>query len=98
MLKKNHTSDYTSDTQERDNSTSIKLLEQKLEFMQQTLNEIKDSIANFMTEVKDGFVTKEEFNSLKKDVRDLQDIKAWGVKIVIGGVIIGLLALLGIRQ
>lgn len=98
MLKKNHTSDYTSDTQERDNSISIQLLEQKLEFMQQTLNEIKDSIANFMTEVKDGFVSKEEFNSLKKDVRDLQDIKSWGVKIVIGGVITGLLALLGIRQ
>lgn len=98
MIKKKKMQEYTPDTQERENSTSIKLLEQKLEFMQETLNGIKKSIDNFMIEVKDGFVTKEEFSALKKDVRDLQDIKSWGVKIVVGGVIIGLLALLGIKR
>lgn len=98
MLKKKTMPEYTQDTQEQENSTSIKLLEQKLEYMQATLNEIKDSIANFMTDVKNGFVTKEEFRSLQKEVRDLQDLKSWAFKIIIGSVIMGLLALLWSQQ
>lgn len=87
-------SEYTPNTQDQENATSIKLLEQGFEYMKSALDDIKTSITNLTNKLENGFVTKEEFQVVKDDVKELQDLKGWALKIVLGSVIMGLLALL----
>lgn len=94
MSKKNEIPEYTSSTQDRENATSIKLLEQGFEYMKAALDDIKNSITTLTHKLENGFVTKEEFSSLDKRVSGLEDLKAWALKIIVGSVIMGLLALL----
>lgn len=93
MSKKNESQEYTLITQDQENATSIKLLQQSFDYMKVALDDIKKSIGELRDEVKNGFVTKEEFFSLKTEVKELQDLKGWGLRIVVGGVIMALLAL-----
>lgn len=93
MAKKNNTTEYTSNTQDQDNATSIKLLEQGFEYMKSALDDIKESITILTNKLENGFVTKEEFKSLDKRVSGLEDLKGWALKIIVGGVIMSLLAL-----
>ncbi len=93
-VKKKMQEQYTPNTQDQENATSIKLLEQGFEYMKSALDDIKTSITLLTTKLENGFVTKEEFNVLKGEVNDLKDLKAWGVKLVVGSIIMGLLALL----
>ena len=79
------------------NTTSIKLLSQGIEYMTKGMDELKESFKEFREEIKDGFVTKQEFENLKEDVGDLKRIKEWTIKIIVGSVILGLLALLGLN-
>lgn len=94
QAKKNTTTRYTLDTQDQENATSIKLLEQGFEYMKSALDDIKESITLLTHKLENGFVTKEEFSSLDKRVAGLEDLKNWGMRLVIGSVIMGLLALL----
>jgi hypothetical protein len=94
MSKKNDTPQYVPNTQEEQNSVSIKLLSQSFEYMKTALDDIKKSIVELQHEVKNGFVSKEEFMNLKKEVQELQDLKGWALRVIIGSVIMGLLALL----
>jgi hypothetical protein len=94
MSKKNSATDYTLSMQDQENATSIKLLEQGFEYMKSALDDIKESISLLTYKLENGFVTKEEFRSVKDDVRELQELKGWALKIIVGSVIMGLLALL----
>lgn len=86
--------EYTPNTQDQENATSIKLLEQGFEYMKSALDDIKESITSLTAKLENGFVTKEEFKTLDKRVSGLEDLKSWGLKIVVGSIIMGLLALL----
>lgn len=94
MPKKNTTQQYAPDTQDRENTTSIKLLEQGFEYMKSALDDIKESISVLTHKLENGFVTKEEFKALKEDVNELKELKGWAIKLVGGSVILGLMALL----
>ena len=94
MPKKNSQAKYIPDTQEEQNSVSIKLLSQSFEYMKTALDDIKTSIEDLKHEVKNGFVSKDEFMHLKLEVQELQDLKAWALRIIMGSIIMGLLALL----
>lgn len=93
MSKKNNTTEYIPNTQDQENATSIRLLEQGFEYMKSALDDIKESITILTHKLENGFVTKEEFRAVKDDVKELQDLKGWALKIVVGTVIVALLAL-----
>lgn len=94
MIKKNSSIEYIPNTQDQENATSIKLLEQGFEYMKTALDDIKLSINSLTAKLENGFVTKEEFKVLEMKVKEHDDLKGWAMKIIIGSIIMGLLALL----
>ena len=57
-------------------------------------DDIKKSIENLQHEVKNGFVSKEEFFHLKYEVDNIKSILTWVNRIIVGAVIVALLALI----
>jgi len=108
MTKKNTTSDYTSGTQVQDNTIAIKLMQQTLDYMSRGIDEIKNGIEHLRDEFKEGYVSKEELtilrteiDSLRKKIKRFDNLTNYGLKTIIGFIIIGLLTLLvnsGIKQ
>lgn len=80
-----------------ENSSSIKLLTKDISYMRSGIDEIKNSINSLKIDINNGFATKEELNSLKGKIKDLEDLKGWAIKIVVGGIIVSLLAIIGIK-
>lgn len=82
--------------------TAIQLTNQKLDLSLKTvtagIDDIKASMVGLKDSIENGFVTKQEFTNLKEAVADLQNYKSWAIKIVLGAVIVGVLALLGLPK
>lgn len=82
--------------------TAIQLTNQKLDLSLKTvtagIDDLKASMTGLKESIDNGFVTKQEFSNLKEAVTDLQNYKSWAIKIVLGAVIAGVLALLGLPK
>ena len=82
--------------------TAIQLTNQKLDLSLKTvtsgIDDLKASMVGLKESIDNGFVTKQEFLNLKEAVSDLQNYKSWAIKIVLGAVIAGVLALLGLPK
>lgn len=70
--------------------TSIKLIEQSLTYMTTGIAEIKESIKN-------GLATKKDLDTLDMRVKNIESIKDWAIKIVLGAIIVSLLAVIGLK-
>lgn len=80
------------------NETAIKLISQDIAYMKKGIDDIQESVKDLRQEIVDGFVSKNEFDGLRGRVNQLESLKEWSIRIIIGGIIISLLALLGIRS
>lgn len=101
MSKKNADPQYTSDTLERqveENSTSIQLLKQSIDYMKEGLDDIKVSITSLRAELKNGFVTKEQFERLKADVVELKNVYNLVMKTLIIAVVAAVLTTIGLNS
>lgn len=99
MSKKKPETQYATDTHEKfvtvseQNTSEIALIKQSLKYMKDGIDEIKQELRDFKRELIDGFVTKEKFQALEQDVKELKSLKEWALRIVLGAVIVALLAL-----
>jgi len=100
MAKKNTPTGYTPITQEgRDTLyVSVELVKQDIGYLKLGVDEIREELRQMRTDFKDGYVSRDEYTALSREVRDLKNLKDWAIKIVLGAVLVGLLALLGLRQ
>lgn len=84
--------------------TDIRLLEKDFEFLGRTLKAVEGNIGlrldglstqfkDFITEARTTFATKAELVELKNKYDALQESISWAVKIIIGAVLVGVLAL-----
>lgn len=82
--------------------TAIQLVNQRLDLSLKTvtngIDDLKQSVNGLKTSIDNGYVTKQQFENVKNDVDDLKSLKGWAMKIVIGAVIVGVLALLGLPK
>lgn len=82
--------------------TAIQLTNQKLELSMKTvtqgIEDLKNGLSDLKTSIDSGYVTKQQFENIRSDVEDLKSLKGWAIKIVVGAVIVGVLALLGLPK
>lgn len=83
------------------NETDIKLLGQKVDLtvnnITKSFDALTEGISDLRHSIENGFVSKEQFERVKQDVANIQDIKAWAIKIVVGAVLVALLSLVIIK-
>ena len=58
---------------------------------------IMQEVAKINDKLDELFVTKNEFNPVKSDVKDLQENLTWIVRVVIGVVVLAVLAFIGLK-
>lgn len=111
MSKKNTTTTYISDEallegRVNDNGLAIRLMQTEFEHMKEGIDEIKttvkegfakvdDSFRELKEEIKDGYATNEQLSGVKDDIADLQDLKKWATRLVIGSAFTTLLGIIG---
>lgn len=83
--------------QVEDNTTSIALLGKDISYMKTGIDSIINSVKSLREDVSNGFAKKEEIESLKTRISTLENLKDWGIKIVVGAIIISLLSLVLIK-
>lgn len=81
-----------------ENSTSIQLLKQSIDYMKEGLDDIKVSITSLRAELKNGFVTKEQFERLKADVVELKNVYNLVMKTLIIAVVAAVLTTIGLNS
>lgn len=97
MLKK------TSEMEKRIESheTDIKLLGQKVDLTVGNISKAIDALTKGVDDlrhsIENGFVSKEQFERVKIEVANIQDIKTWAIKIVVGAVLVALISLVIIK-
>ena len=90
------------DSRLAEHNTAIELIKQDIrqEFLH--MKESVDSLAAQFKELKEqlisGFVTKEQHANLESRVAQIENMKDWVIKIVLGSVIIALLAVIGLNK
>lgn len=87
----------TVSSQVEDNRTSILLLKQDIGYVKSALDEIKNDIKDIKEELPNAFATKSELVNLDKRLKDVEDLKNWFVRIVLGAIIVSILALMGLN-
>lgn len=96
-----------SSSQTQKNTQSIAVLSSEIGYMRSGIDDIKKGISDLRKDVADSYSKKGELAvvqaSFQKDLDELgrrmkaiESFKDWGVKIVLGAVIITLLALIGL--
>lgn len=113
MLKKNPDTIYAQDMQVQNNTLAIGIMQERFKNVEQSLEEIKSSQDKNVIEIKaaqhdgfkeikdlltNGYVTTEQHERLRDEVKSTSDIMKLIRNIVITALIIGLLALLGIKS
>lgn len=78
------------------NTNSISLIQKDLSYMADGIKDIKESVRSLTESMNNGFATKTEVRVIDKRITELEDLKGWAVKIILGAIIAGLLALLGL--
>lgn len=64
--------------------------------MTKGIDEIKESMKELKYNITSGFVSIEQFRLLQLEVRGLQNLKDWAMKLVVGAIILSVLAVIGI--
>lgn len=99
MSKKNEHTNYTPVTQDEKEGlvVSVELLKQDVSYLKVGIDEIREELRQMRQDFKDWYVSRDEYASLVREVKDLKSLKDWAIKLVIGSVIIALLAIIGLR-
>jgi len=58
---------------------------------------IMQEVAKINDKLDELFVTKNEFNPVKSDVKDLQENITWIVRVVVGAIVLAVLAFIGLK-
>lgn len=66
---------------------------EKVNNIEKTMQEIKDDLGGFISRADSIFATKSELTEVRKKHDVLQNNISWGVKIIIGAVILAILGL-----
>ena len=101
MSKKNPGTQYTSITQEEQNASEIALIKQSLEYMKTGIDEIKESFKQLRIDFANGFVNKDQFetlrqevNTLKEEMKEEKKFKTWAIQLALGSVLSSALAII----
>jgi len=87
----------TLENQTEQNSTAIKLIQQDMGYMKSGIDDIKSDIKDLKDAIEDGYTRKDEHQALENRVKSIENMKEWGIKIVIGSIILSLLTFIGLK-
>ena len=81
-----------------ENTTSIALIKQDMQYMKDGIDNIIQSVKSLREDVSNGFVKKEEVDAIKTRISNLENLKEWAIRIVLGAVLLAILSLVLIKS